>query len=150
MSDSKPNRRRFQFHLNTAVFAMLLAGITVGVIIWATRIVIPEVPESLKRMENADAILDAGEAIKHHDYRFIGIYGEGLFTPSAPLPLVNKYGVNPIKGTSDFQIGTDAIRLQRKAVDYAERYNRIVLDFINRLEAKTVPNSYESSSIPSK
>jgi hypothetical protein len=124
--------RRFQFRFSTAIVVMIVAALAIGIVIRVTE---PPIPESLRRMERADPVIDLKAAIATGDHRFIGIFGIGLSTPGAPRELAKKYGVNPIKGTSDCIIGHEMGRLQSLAIKYAETYNKMLLEHLQKADS---------------
>jgi hypothetical protein len=127
---SKP--RRFQFRFSTAIVAMVVTGIAIGVVIRMNQ---PNIPESLRRMERADPVADFKAALAKGDHRFVGIFGIGLSTPGAPRDFAEKYGVNPIRGTSDCTIGHEMGRLQSLAEKYAETYNTLLFEHLQKADS---------------
>jgi hypothetical protein len=127
MTDS-PKRRWLQFHLSTAIVAMVLAGIFIGVGRWYWKRHIQGITPELERIEFADPVIDAQTAISNRDFHFVGVFGIGLSVPGVTYDLQKRYGAKGIPGTSDCIVSSEQLRLQALAVDYAKAYNRSVLD----------------------
>lgn len=83
-------------------------------------------------LEEANPIVDAQKAIKNNDYKFKAVYGYALIIPGIEPKkqkhIADQYGVSPIEGTSDDISGNDHARLINLAYEYAETYNKILLD----------------------
>lgn len=121
------DRRWFQFSLRSAIVSVLLAGLLTPVAIrYRKRNILGITPE-LERIDTADAAADARNAIARGDFHFAGIFGLGLSAPGVDSGLQLKYGVKPIKGTSDCILSKEQGRLQLKAEQYAMEYNTVVL-----------------------
>jgi len=123
-------RRRFQFKLSTAIAVMLTAGAALGLCARRWYYNRPEVV--LRCVETADPIRNAQHAIQDGDLRLLGIYGVGLSVPAAKRAIFDHYSVRGIPGTSDCINSGEHARLQELAWHYAEKYNQIILDAIER------------------
>lgn len=55
------------------------------------------------------------------------------------LALVNRYGTNPIEGTTDVYGGAEQEELQKLAFKYATRYNQLLLQ---KLDESSAPNAH--------
>lgn len=86
----------------------------------------------LHDLRKRDPVREAEAAWKRGDPRFIGIFGFGLSCPDVPEDLPEKYGVNPIQGTSDCLVGDRQAEFQVAAHEFASRYNREMLAQIQR------------------
>lgn len=86
--------------------------------------------EKLKWLESANPEVDAKKAIIEKDFRLRAIYGYVLMIPGVNqknwIKYENKYGLNPIEGTSDNLINDEHARLQKLASKYAFKYNKII------------------------
>ena len=89
--------------------------------------------EKLKWLESADAIANARQAISKKDFRLRAIYGYRLIVPGADESKFDEYrekfGFNPIDGTSDTLLNEEHGRLNRLAFEYAQAYNKEILKF---------------------
>ena len=101
----------------------------------------------IKNVKNANITEDLDLAIKHKDYRFIGISGNTYVLPGLEgytkdkngvlgfgylkkyEKYIDKYKFKAIMGTSDV-INSNGPDLQSVAADYAEKYNKLLLAFI--------------------
>jgi hypothetical protein len=85
----------------------------------------------LKWLDNADPERDARSALEKHDFRLRAVYGYALIVPGVDTSSYGqyekKYGFNPIMGTSDVRRSAEHARLNKRAYDYALRYNRTIL-----------------------
>ena len=92
--------------------------------------------KKLKWLESANPKVDAKKAITQKDFRLRAIYGYVLMIPGVNqenwIKYENKYGVNPIEGTSDNLINDEHARLQKLASEYALEYNKIILNYKKR------------------
>lgn len=97
-------------------------------------------------VKKANISEDLGLAIKHNDYRFIGISGNSYLLPGLEGYIknekgvkgwghlkkyekyINKYKFKIIEGTSD-AINSNAPPLQSAAYDYAIQYNKLLLTY---------------------
>ena len=75
---------------------------------------------------------DFAAAWAKRDTRFIGVYGLTLVLPgvaeSRQFELIDKYGVSPIEGTTDYIFSPQVARLNSLASRYATRYNQLLLE----------------------
>ncbi len=118
----------FQFHLSTALVAMIVAGGLVGVICWRVHAAqIAGRTLELKRMEFADPVADANSAIANKDYRFVGICGYAIDVPGVDSDLQSRCGVLPISGTSCCIMSKEEWRLTEIAYKYADKYNLTIM-----------------------
>ena len=85
--------------------------------------------EELRRIQSADAASDLEVAIKKSDYRFLAVRGLVVYVPGGDPYYQSKYGFRIIEGTSD--VLTDEVRI---ALQYAERYNQLLLKKIRERE----------------
>lgn len=87
----------------------------------------------LKWLETADAEFDAIKAIERKDFRLRAIYGYTLSIPGLDQNICTEYktkfGFYPIEGTSDHFNNVEHARLNRLAIDYAFRYNEVILNY---------------------
>lgn len=91
-----------------------------------------DVPGELKRLERADPEVDFSDAIRRREFRFLGVAGFTLAIPGVPMSeenilLLETHGVRVIPGTSDNPV---SLPLQMHAVRYAERYNKLLLEYL--------------------
>ena len=71
--------------------------------------------------------------IKMGDLRFVGIRGYAVEVPGVgENKLTQEQGVRIIEGTSDAITGEQAAKFQEKAKSYAEKYNRLLLDYLKK------------------
>ncbi len=99
----------------------------------------------LTRYAAADPIADCRAAIARREFRFLAVGGMADTIPGFPH-FKSRYLRGPshpqgytyrvIDGTSEFVTGTEDIRLQGVAAEYAARYNRFLFQYL-RLQAKT-------------
>jgi len=91
--------------------------------------------DKLRWLEEANPIQDARQASNQGDHRLRAVYGYTLVIPGVNekehAEYRNKYGVNPIEGTSDSLINDEHARLNKLAYDYAMQYNKIIIDIVN-------------------
>ena len=76
---------------------------------------------------------DLAKRMKHNDFRFIGLYGYTIYFPGVDQNdsyLTNKYGVLPIKGTSDCIMSQRHLKLIQQAQHYAKIYNTTLFSYI--------------------
>lgn len=89
--------------------------------------------DKLKWLESADPIADAHKAILKKDFRLHAVYGYSLIVPgtenSKLEELQERYGLNPIDGTTDKLLNEKHGRLNRLAFEYSRVYNREILKF---------------------
>ena len=90
------------------------------------------ISRELKRIEFADPAADLELAMENGDCRFIGIMGYALEVPGKYWR--SSYGVRVIEGTSDVIISPEYGRLLGIARRYAERYNQLLLEKIEKIE----------------
>jgi hypothetical protein len=93
-----------------------------------------EVPQELLRLKDADPAADVADAVKRGDFRFLEVAGFSVEMPGIPAGpkrgwLMLRYGVRRIEGTTDSGMIPD---LQEAAARYAEKYNRLLLNHIER------------------
>ena len=92
------------------------------------------VKNSIRTLEGADPAQDIERAIKKGDLRFIGVMGYSLIVPGVE-DYHERYeknnGVRIIEGASDFILSDDVQRLNELATDYAERYNKLLLEYLS-------------------
>ena len=92
------------------------------------------VPQELLRLQTADPAADVADAIKKGDLRFLEVAGFSVEIPGIRKGpklgwLKLRYGVRRIEGTTDNKMIPE---LQEAAQRYAERYNRLLLEHIDR------------------
>jgi len=89
------------------------------------------VTRELARLKNASPERDFANAWANKDTRFVGIRGFTIELPGVPqqreFDLKERYGVNPVEGTSDVIDPPEIARLNAVATRYATRYNQILL-----------------------
>lgn len=79
----------------------------------------------------ANPIDDFEKAVKHNDYRFVGIYGYSITVPGIPLKCLNiKKDVKPIEGTSDSSSSYEERKFNAIARVYADDYNFQLLKYL--------------------
>jgi hypothetical protein len=90
---------------------------------------------------------DLTTKIGRDDLRFIGLYGYAVFFPGVnqkDYPLIDKYGILMIEGTSDAIESEEHAELIDKAILYGEIYNTALLSHIKKhnviLQEGYVPN----------
>lgn len=82
---------------------------------------------------------DLTKNIGRDDFRFIGLYGYAQYFPGTnenDYPLINKYGISMIEGTSDLIESEKHKELIRKAKQYAEIYNSALLNRVKEHNVK--------------
>ena len=88
--------------------------------------------EKLQWLKKANPVEDANNALKNGDSRLRAIYGFVLFIPGKKYEefseLENKYGINPIEGTSDSLSGSEHKKLNDLAIEYAKKYNEVIFN----------------------
>ena len=96
------------------------------------------------RFDSADAAQDARRAWDSGDRRLMAAYGYGLVTPGIPERASwyyqQKFGVNPIRGTSDCLTAGGMVRFDRAAKGYARRYNQ---ELLPRIQGTPTPQAVE-------
>jgi hypothetical protein len=73
---------------------------------------------------------DMKKNASHRDFRFLTVCGYTCYPPGiseVDYPLIKKYGVRYMEGTSDVIEGKEHGYLIRKAIEYSENYNRTLL-----------------------
>ena len=101
----------------------------------ADRSIVEILRSELARLDLQDPEDDLQENLAKGDYRFIGIYGYTLFCPGAEelaYGQIEKYGIRPIKGTSDTVASKEHGQLIESATQYAKRYNQALIRKLNR------------------
>jgi hypothetical protein len=90
---------------------------------------------TLRALNTEDPAADLRTNIGNGDYRFIDIYGFVCYPPGVTeqeLPLVSKYGMRALDGTSDAIESDEHAALMRKAVKYAETYNELLVHEVSQ------------------
>jgi hypothetical protein len=86
---------------------------------------------ALERLNLTEPERDAAGHLANGDKRVIGIYGYSISFPGVPddasISLLEPSGFRTIEGTSDCVIGRRHAELILVATQYAERYNRYIL-----------------------
>ena len=83
-------------------------------------------------LDNADPIEDFETAVSISDFRFAGLYGEGLDVPSVPWHCFdNKKDVKVIDSTGDLIDSEEHMRLKALAYKYASQFNERMLKHLN-------------------
>lgn len=99
----------------------------------------PSISQELRKFANANPVLDWQKAKKSKDMKFIGLFGFTLLVPGVEKGQFNAYvkanGVHAIKGTSDARTSEEQSILQDKARAYAEKYNRLLLKYLQELQS---------------
>ena len=94
----------------------------------------------LARLQTAAPEQDFATAWANQNTKFIGVYGFTLTLPGVPEnrkpALIDKYGVNPVKGTGDYIEFPQTARLNAVATKYATRYNQLLLRKLGEQNAK--------------
>lgn len=87
---------------------------------------------SLLWLESADAIADARKSVNAGDYRVYVLAGRGNGVPGTSetdsAQVRQRCGVRILSGTTDVVINQNHLRLLQLARQYAETYNRIVIE----------------------
>lgn len=89
----------------------------------------------LRRLEHADVQKDFNTAVKAKDFRFLGVLGFTVELPGIEKDqerLKTAYGIKVIEGTSDAITSPEHRRLQDTAIEYARKYNRLLLMHIRQ------------------
>jgi len=85
----------------------------------------------VQKLQEANPAQDFAKAWAEQDYRFIGVYGHLYFVPGVSKDEANaslrRKRVNFIKGTGGGMDTSEEKRLHTLAVDYATRYNKLLL-----------------------
>ena len=84
----------------------------------------------LSKLDLQNPEKDLERNLASNDHRLIGLYGFVLYCPGAkdlPRDQIERYGIRPIKGTSDCISGGDHRRLIQSATDYATQYNQALI-----------------------
>lgn len=95
--------------------------------------------DELRRLEHADPSRDLQGAISVNDLRFIGIMGYALEVPGVEHyheRYASSSGVKIVEGTSDVIYGVEHRRLIDIAREYAEKYNRLLLRYLENQQLK--------------
>jgi len=92
--------------------------------------------EKLKWIELANPEDDAKSSIVRKDFRLRAIYGYSVEIPGVAQEdydkVKKKFGINPIKGTSDSIVSSEHARLNQLASEYALKYNMVILNHKNK------------------
>ena len=95
----------------------------------------PSQVEKLRWLEQANPIQDATQAFNQGDHRLRAVYGYTLEIPGVTkeeyVEYKNRYGVNPIEGTSDSLLSDEHAQLNKLAYDYAIQYNKTIINIVN-------------------
>jgi hypothetical protein len=86
-------------------------------------------------LDQADVVADFTCHVRHsHDTRFIAVYGFTTIVPGTDevdhARLIRQHGIRYIGGTSDAITSPEHERLNNKAQAYAERYNAMLLAYL--------------------
>ena len=85
----------------------------------------------LRWLEDADPIKDFEISVYRSDFRFLGVYGEGLDLPGIPRHcLGSREDVRIIDWTTDEIFSEEHLRLKGVAEDYASRFNERMLEYL--------------------
>jgi hypothetical protein len=100
--------------------------------------------KELRQLANADPAKDFEAAKAKRDIHFIGVNGITLMVPGVnnissgkrPKEYLKRYETRVVKGTGDVMTSDEQWPLTRKVLVYAEKYNKLVLQFLTEKEAK--------------
>ena len=82
-------------------------------------------------LDEANPAEDFQIAVSQSDYRFAGVYGEGLDVPAVPWDCIDyKKDVKIIDWSTDVIEGDEHLRLKRLAYEYAELFNGRMLKYL--------------------
>jgi hypothetical protein len=87
----------------------------------------------LKNIKVENAITDAQKAMAVRDFRLLAVRGYTIEVPGVDKPLSSikaDFGIRIIEGTSDYMPRPEDQSLNIKAREYAYRYNRTILDYV--------------------
>lgn len=88
----------------------------------------------LSWLDRADPGRDFAKAWARGDTRFVGTFGFAKNLPGIDVSvygaLAKKHGIRWLHGTSDIITSREDQRLNRLAQEYAERYNRLLLEHL--------------------
>ena len=91
--------------------------------------------EKLRWIESASPENDAKKAIERNDFRLKAVYGYSIEIPGVSPEDQAKaryfYGIDVISGTSDSLVDKEHARLNKLAIEYAEKYNHYILRYKN-------------------
>ena len=91
----------------------------------------------LRQVVAADPVKDFEIAKDRKDIHFIGIAGIGLLVPGVDGSVYqDRAPVHVIKGTGDLGTSNDQGPLTLTAIDYARRYNELVIAFLREEDQK--------------
>jgi hypothetical protein len=80
--------------------------------------------QKMKWLYSANPEKDYKNALKHKDYRFIGINGYSLYVPGLKIDCLNtEKDINTIQGTADTTVDNTHAQLNKIAIEYAKDYN---------------------------
>jgi hypothetical protein len=89
----------------------------------------------LSRLEDANPVDDANEAIRQNDLRFLAVRGYTITVPGIddyPEQFAEKYKYRIIEGTTDTPKNNEEFKLQDKAVKYAKAYNIVIREYLTK------------------
>jgi hypothetical protein len=93
----------------------------------------------LRKLAVADPVKDFEAAKAKNDIHFVGVLGITIIVPGVDKrsALYRRMETRIVKGTGDVPTSDEQIPLTRKVLIYAERYNKLVLQFLS--QKKTNP-----------
>jgi len=91
---------------------------------------ISEYENKLQWVKDADAELDAKQALQKGDFRLMAMAQRGIVIPGVDQALSEQYelkcGIRLIDGVTDTVRGEEHLKLMQKAHSYAKQYNEII------------------------
>jgi len=91
---------------------------------------VSEYEKPLLWVQDADAELDAGAALKKGDFRMMALSQRGTIIPGIEQKLVRQYelkcGIKLLEGVTDTVRGQEHLELMQQVHAYAKAYNEII------------------------
>lgn len=91
----------------------------------------------LKLLTESDAAVDAANAFRRKEYRFMGIQSAFVICPGADKKLAKKYGEVVIMGSTDHIKDEETGELAKAAAAYAREYNEELNKLLRDLETSS-------------
>ena len=98
--------------------------------------------DELRKFSKANPERDFKESMKRSDLQFIGVNGFTTYLPGVSdkhqIQYMNSYGTRIIQGTADAFHSEEHAQLNEKAVEYAKKYNQLLLKHIDNVIGQTI------------
>jgi glyoxylate utilization-related uncharacterized protein len=118
----------------TAFFAFIASSATMSGQPAATAV--PDDVAKLRWLDHADVKADFQRAVERNDFRFLESLELGGVIPSVVTPydevLMYNHGHRLLEGTGCVPSCEEARRLNLKALEYASKYNELLLDYLRK------------------